>query len=113
MLCWGVQVTEGTCDCGYRNCPKPQSWGLAWAWEAKLLPLTLLSGISENLMQPVEQETGLGGWGNTTPAAVAAHSTLYVVKAASQLRAEPLYPTCSLRRMPRKAKAAPQRIPTA
>lgn len=61
-------------------------------------------------MQPVEQEAGEQGQDTTQLLWL---FILYVVKSASQLRAEPLYLTRSLRRMPRKAKAALQRIPTA
>lgn len=112
----GLGLHEGTCDCGYRNCLKPQSWGSVWAWEAKLPPLTLDFLISLSLMEPVEQEAcggrGWEGWGRgKTPAAVAAHLTLCAVKIL--LLNSELYPCTPrfLRRMPRKT--APQRIPTA
>lgn len=52
----GLRLHEGTCDCGYRNCLKPQSWGLTWAWEAKLPSPTLDFQISLSLLEPVEQE---------------------------------------------------------
>lgn len=52
----GLRLHEGTCDCGYRNCLKPQSWGLTWAWEAKLPSPTLDFQTSLSLLEPVEQE---------------------------------------------------------
>lgn len=66
----GLGLHEGTCDCGYRNCLKPQSWGSVWAWEAKLPPLTLDFLISLSLMEPVKQEACGGrerGWGGARP----------------------------------------------
>lgn len=95
----GLGLHEGTCDCGYRNCLKPQSWGSVWAWEAKLPPLTLDFLISRSLMEPVEQEAcgererGRGRAGQDPRCRGCSPYSVCSQDSASQLRAVPLCPT--------------------